>query len=271
MFRAGSNDFNKLPSWYPPPEPLTLGKNEVHVWRASLDLPAAQAQSLQHTLATEELRRAERYYFQKDRKHFIVARGLLRDILGRYLKMEPGLLRFCYNPYGKPGLAGDTGGETLCFNVSHSHGLALYAVTRDRAVGVDVEFIRPDLATEDIAERFFSPREVAVFRALSANMKPEAFFNCWTRKEAYIKARGKGLSIPLDQFDVSLAPGEPAALLSVNGEPQEASRWLLQELDVGSGYAAALAAEDHYWQLKCWQWSVLAKVRVKHRSKNAIK
>ena len=254
MFRAGSNDFNGFPSWYPPPVPLTLGNNEVHVWCASLDLPASQVQSLQNTLVIEELRRAERYYFQKDRKHFIVARGVLRDILGRYLKIEPGQLRFCHNPYGKPGLAGETGGETLCFNVSHSHGLALYAITRDRAVGVDVEFIRPDLATEDIAERFFSPREVAVLRTLPANIQPEAFFNCWTRKEAYIKAKGKGLSIPLDQFDVSLAPGEPATLLSVNGESKEASRWSLQELDVGSGYAAALAAEGHDWQLKCWQW-----------------
>ena len=254
MFRAGSNDFNGFPSWYPPPEPLTLGNNEVHVWRASLDLPASQVQRLRYTLSAEELRRAAGYHFQKDRKHFIVARGVLRDILGRYLKIEPSQLRFCYNSYGKPGLAGETIGETLCFNVSHSHALALYAVTHDRAVGVDVERIRPDLADEDIAERFFSPREVAALRALPANMQPEAFFNCWTRKEAYIKARGKGLSISLDQFDVSLAPGEPTTLLSVNGESKEASRWSLQELVVGSGYAAALAAEGHDWQLKCWQW-----------------
>jgi 4'-phosphopantetheinyl transferase len=255
MFCAGSNDFSDgFPSWHPPPEPLMLGNNEVHVWRASLDLPASQVRSLQHTLAAEELRRAGRYHFPRDREHFTVARGLLRDILGRYLKTPPGQLRFCHHPHGKPGLAGETGGERLCFNVSHSHGLALYAVTRGRAVGVDVERIRPDLSEEDIAERFFSPREVAALRALPTNMQPAAFFHCWTRKEAYIKATGKGLSIPLNEFDVSLTPQEPATLLNVNGEPHEALRWSLQELSVDSGYAAALAVEGHSWQLKCWQW-----------------
>ncbi len=243
-----------LPSWCPPPENLTLGNDEVHVWRAFLDLPASQVQSLQQTLVAEELRRAERYYFQKDREHFIVARGLLRAILGRYLRIEPSQLRFCYGPHGKPELAGQTGGEALRFNVSHSHGLALYALTRDRKIGVDLERIRPDLADEKIAERFFSPREVAVLRALPTNMQPEAFFACWTRKEAYLKARGEGLALCLDQFDVSLAPGEPAALLSTNGDPQEVSRWSLQELDPGPGYVAALAVEGHAWQLKCWQW-----------------
>jgi 4'-phosphopantetheinyl transferase len=257
MFPEANKDFgNASSSWYPPPEPLMLANNEVHVWRASLDLPVSQMRSLQNTLAAEEQRRAERYYFLKDRERFIVARGLLRDILGRYLKMEPGQLRFCHNSYGKPGLAGETGAETLCFNVSHSYGLAVYAVTRGRAVGADVERIRPDLAEEDIIERFFSPREVAALRALPVDMQPEAFFHCWTRKEAYIKAKGTGLSIPLDAFDVSLSPKESAVLLNVSGNPQETSRWSLQELSVDSGYAAALAVEGHDWQLKCWQWMV---------------
>lgn len=240
--------------WLPPSADLALSSDDVHVWRASLDLPASCVQSLQHTLAADELSRAERFYFHKDRKHFIVARGLLRAILSRYLDMEPGQLRFCYSDYGKPSLATMPGQDTLSFNVSHSHGLALYAVTRGREIGIDLERIRADLDCEQIAARFFSPRENAVLRALPAKLKPEAFFNCWTRKEAYIKARGGGLSLPLDQFDVSLAPGEPTTLLNIRGDPQEALRWSLRELMPGPGHMAALAVEGYDWHLTCWQF-----------------
>lgn len=241
------------PLWLPPPADLALSKDDVHVWRASLDLPASGVQSLQHTLAADELSRAERFHFQKDCKRFIVARGLLRAILSRYLDMEPGQLRFCYSPYGKPALA-TTPGQDISFNVSHSHGLAFYAVTRGREIGVDLERIREDLDCEQIAARFFSPHENAVLRALPAKLKPEAFFNCWTRKEAYIKAKGGGLSSSLDQFDVSLAPGEPATLLKTRGDPEEATHWSLRALRPGPGYVAALAVEGHGWRLACWQW-----------------
>ncbi len=244
-----------IPSWYPPPKTLTFGSDEVHVWCASLDLTTPQLQGLEQTLSAEELERAKRYYFQKDREHFIAARGLLRDILGRYLQIEPNQIRFCYGAYGKPELSGEDGWEALCFNVSYSHGLALYAITHGREIGVDLECIRPVQEAEQIAERFFSARENAVFRALPAHEKLQAFFNCWTRKEAYIKAIGDGLSRPLDQFDVSLAPGEPAALLRTNGDHREASRWSLHKLDPGPGYVAALAVEGDGWQLKCWRWA----------------
>jgi 4'-phosphopantetheinyl transferase len=240
--------------WLPPPADLALSSDEIHVWRASLDLPVSRVQSLQQTLAADELSRAERFYFQKDREHFIVARGLLRAILSRYLDMEPGQLRFCYSPYGKPALATTPGQETRSFNVSHSHGLALYAITHSREIGIDLERIRTDLDCEQIAARFFSPRENAVMHALPAKLKPEAFFNCWTRKEAYIKARGGGLSLPLDQFDVPLAPGEPTMLLNTRGDPQEATRWSLRALTPGPGYVAALAVEGQGWRLTCWQW-----------------
>lgn len=243
-----------FPSWSPPPEPLILGSDEVHVWRAFLGLTASCVRSLQHTLSPDEQARAERFYFERDRERFIVARAVLRDILARYLKKKPGQLRFCYNPHGKPALAGQYGREALCFNVSHADGVALYAVTRVRELGVDLEHIRPDLADEQIARRFFSARELAELCALPAHLKPEAFFTCWTRKEAYVKAKGEGLSIPLDQFDVSLAKEEPAALLRTAWDPQEASRWSLQELTPGADYVAALAVEGHHWRLKCWQW-----------------
>ena len=232
-----------------------LGRDEVHVWRARLDRNTSYRQSLQQILTADEQVRAERLYFPKDRQHFVVARGVLRLILSRYLDMEPYQLRFCYNRYGKPGLVTSSGQEALSFNVSHSCGLALYAVTRSREIGIDLERIRRDFACEQIAERFFSPREKATLRALQAKkVKHRAFFNCWTRKEAYIKARGEGLSLPLDQFDVSLAPEEPATLLDMRGDPREASRWSLQELFPGSGYVAALAVEGHGWRLACWEW-----------------
>jgi 4'-phosphopantetheinyl transferase len=200
------------------------------------------------------MKRAERFYLQKDREHFIVARGLLRAILSRYLDMKPSQLRFCYNCHGKPFLATTSGRDTLSFNLSHSHGLALCAVTRGRKIGIDLERVRTDFACEQIAERFFSPRENAALHALPSSMRHEAFFTCWTRKEAYIKAKGEGLLLLLDQFDVSLAPGEPATLLNSRWDSQEASRWSLQELILSPGYTAALAVEGHGWRLTCWQW-----------------
>ena len=241
-------------SWAPPLGTLTLGSNEVHVWQAALDVKASDVQRLQQILSPDERARAGRFYFRKDREHFIVARGVLRVILGRYLGMDPNQIRFSYSPHGKPALAGDSRRNAFHFNLSHSHGLVLYAFTRARELGIDIEHIRPDFASEQIAEHFFSHREVAALRALPAPKQTEAFFNCWTRKEAYIKARGEGLSLPLDQFQVSLVPGEPAALLSTNGDPQETSRWSLQTLDPGHGYVAALAVERRDWRLKCWQW-----------------
>ena len=157
-------------SWCASPQTVTLGKNEVHVWRASLELPSSQVQRLQRNLSEEELERAERFHFQRHRSHFIVARGLLRTILGRYLKIEPGRLAFQYGPKGKPELASDTGSRALRFNVSHSHNLALYAVTHKREIGVDVECIRSDVAGQKIAERFFSPREADALRQLPAEV-----------------------------------------------------------------------------------------------------
>jgi len=240
--------------WNAPPADMAVSNDEVHVWRASLDLAESEVQRLAQTLSADERTRSERFYFERDRQRFIAGRGMLRQILGRYLGIDPSRLRFRYGAHGKPALAEPAGERGLRFNVSHSQGLALYAVTCNREVGVDLERVRPISNADRIAERFFSSQENAALRALPANLKCEGFFTCWTRKEAYIKARGDGLSFSLDQFDVSLAPGAPAALLDVRGHPQEVSRWSLLELIAGSGYVAALAVEGHHWRLKCWQW-----------------
>ena len=243
-----------VPPWLSPSETLTLGCHEVHVWRATLDQSPSQIQSFLLNLAADERARAERYYFENDREHFIVARGVLRAILGSYLNRAPECVSFCYNSHGKPALVGEPDGDGIRFNVSHSHGVALYAVTRGREVGIDLERIRDDVAVVEIAQRFLSSPEVAMLLSLPTEAQRHAFFRCWTRKEAYIKARGEGLSLLLDQFDLSLASGEPDAILGTQRDPSETSRWSLQELTPAPGYVAALAVEAHGWRLTCWQW-----------------
>ena len=245
---------NPVPSWPPLPQSLVMGPDEVHVWQATLDQTPTEMQSFSRYLAEDERARAGRFMFTRDRDHFIVARGVLRAILGRYMNRAPESLSFRYGAHGKPALAGEDNRDAIRFNLSHSHGVALYAITRAREVGIDIERIRCDLAVAEIAERFFSPHEVAMLKMLPSKQQRQAFFRCWTRKEAYIKARGEGLSLSLDQFDVSLVPGEPAAILSTQPDPSEASRWSLEELSPAPGYVAALAAEGRGWHLTCWQW-----------------
>ena len=179
---------------------------------------------------------------------------MLRRILSHYLDISPALIHFSYNRYGKPALAVGANDNQLRFNVSHANDVALYAVTRGREVGLDIEFIRDDFASLEIAERFFSATEVATLQSLPAQLQTEAFFNCWTRKEAYIKALGEGLSHPLHSFAVSLAPSDTAALLSTDNDPEEASRWSLVELSCDTGYVAALVVEGTTPTLRCWQW-----------------
>ena len=235
---------------------LTPPIDEMHVWGASLDVPTSQLDQLHLTLDANERRRPLRYHFRVDRDRFVAARGALRAILGRHLGVDPPTVRFFLGPYGKPEHAGENRADSIRFSVSHSGGLALYAIARGREVGVDLERIRPDVVDAAIAGRFFSPAEVESLRGLPEGQRIQAFFSCWTRKEAYVKARGEGLSLPLDRFVVSLVPGESAALVRDEGDPRAVSRWSLHQLDPGHGYAGALAVEGHGWQLKCWRWVV---------------
>jgi 4'-phosphopantetheinyl transferase len=158
-------------------------------------------------------------------------------------------MEFTYGEQGKPRLRLRESDPGLRFNVSHSHGVAVYALTCGREVGIDVEAVRSNVSAEDIAARFFSPIELAEFRALPVRHRDEGFFLCWTRKEAYIKALGGGLSIPLDSFSVSLTPGQPEALVSAESE-----RWTLRSFQPSRGYAGAVVAEGRDWILHCWNW-----------------
>jgi 4'-phosphopantetheinyl transferase len=238
--------------WETPLELVGLDPDEVHVWRASLDVAPERLQTLSRTLSADERERAERFHFLRDRNRFVAARGLLRILLGRYLQMPPDQLRFGYNSYGKPFLANED--TFVRFNLSHSGVLALYAVTRGHEIGVDVEYVSEDVDTAGLGERFFSTREVAALNSLPAYQKQRAFFACWTRKEAYIKARGEGLSAALDSFSVSLKPAEPPALLNVENDPQEISRWCFQEIHPDPRYAAAVAVEGRNLLFRCLEF-----------------
>jgi 4'-phosphopantetheinyl transferase len=175
-------------------------------------------------------------------------------LIGRYLSLPPQQVVFTYSEYDKPALALAPGGSRLQFNVTHSGNLALLAFCLDAAVGIDVEKKRPLPDGEQIARRFFSPHENRVFRSLPTEQRSAAFFNCWTRKEAYIKAIGEGLSCPLDVFDVTLVPGEPPRLLRIRGSEQAAAAWLLYAFEPQPDFTAALAAFGRDWQLSFWQW-----------------
>ena len=242
-------------SWEAAPPLALLAADEVHVWCASLEQEPARVEALRGHLDEAERAKAGRFHFEKDRRHYVVGRGVLRDLLGRYLRVPPARVTFTYNQYGKPSLAAEFAGGGLRFNISHSGGVGLFAFTRGREIGVDVECLREDFAGREIAQHFFSRREVAALCAVPQEHFTRAFFDCWTRKEAYIKALGEGLSHPLDTFAVSLAPGEPAHLLSTDRDPREASRWSLFELTSLRGFAAALAVEGGGVRVRRYEWA----------------
>ncbi|HEY2988587.1 MAG TPA: 4'-phosphopantetheinyl transferase superfamily protein [Candidatus Binatia bacterium] len=240
------------PAWQNPPEFIEARRDEVHVWRAQLDIASSRVQNRSRLLSVDERERAQRFHFDRDRNNFITARAFLRILMGRYLRTEPSEVKFDYGSNGKPFLA-TAESTAVRFNLSHSKDLALYAVADGREIGIDVECISERVEVDSIAERFFSPPEVAAFRALPGELKRQAFFACWTRKEAYIKARGEGLSMPLDQFSVSLSPGEAAVLREVRWDPEEVSRWSLSALPLDPHYVGAVAVEGHDWSLKFWE------------------
>ena len=234
---------------------------EVHVWRVPLGQSPKHIEYYLAELSDDERARAERFRFPKHRDHFIVARGALREILSRYTATSAEDIVFSYTEYGKPELADSPNG--IHFNVSHSGDLALCALCSGHAVGVDIEWAGRRLLREEaemlrLAKRFFSPAELAALHALPSSDRAQGFLNCWTRKEAYIKARGEGLSLPLDQFTVSLAPDETPALVHTDAGPEETSGWSIHTLHPGEGYVAAVAVEGRDDTLRLWHWSGIA-------------
>ena len=176
-------------------------------------------------------------------------------LLGLYLRIAPRNVRFGYGPRGKPFLAGPSRGKSICFNISHSEDLALFAFSCDRPIGVDVERVRDDISDEEISERFFSADECARLRAFPSHLRVQEFFRYWTCKEAYIKARGEGLHISLNQFEVLTVPGDRLAKVCTKEESEADSQWYVQRLAPRAGYAGAVAAQGHAWHCACWDWS----------------
>ena len=213
----------------------------VHVWIRPLKVPPPIEQAAYELISKEERERAERFRAGNPRSNFILTRAALRSLSAVYLEIDPRAVMFRYSKHGKPELAGPF---DLRLNVSHTDGLALLAFTRKREIGIDVEKIKAAPDAKQLSERFFSLRERSFLKHLSGEELYMAFFRCWTRKEAYVKARGEGLSLPLDQFDVSVAEGEQRALLATRPDPSEAGRWTVRDLQTSPGYAAALAVSE---------------------------
>jgi 4'-phosphopantetheinyl transferase len=217
---------------------IQLPDNEVHVWDGSLDRSAEVVQRFRALLSADERERADRFRFDRARHRYVVGRGQLRCLLARYLGATPAELRFEYGAFEKPALAA----SDLSFNLAHSGAVVLFALTRGGEVGIDVELEESRPRDERLAERFFSPAEVATLRSLPRSERARAFLRCWTRKEAFLKARGDGLQLALDTFDVSLAPGQPAAVTRTEWSRTEPTEWSLSDLsDEHAGYIAALA------------------------------
>lgn len=226
---------------------------DAHIWRISLETGDANINRLLWVLSDEELQRANRFHFEQDRKRFVVARGLLRMLLSDYCNSHPVEHYFNYNSYGKPALSGN---PHIRFNVSHAGDMVLIGICCGREIGVDVERIRPFERAEQIVERYFSTLERSAFRSLPEHLRDKAFFTCWTRKEAYIKAVGKGMSLPLNKFSISFLPDTPPRLLEAPPDDGGNRDWSMQEITVNPGYAAAAVVEgmNVVFIDKEWAW-----------------
>ena len=244
---------NSIIEWSSAANNPVLQSGEIQIWRALLSVDPAILRRLESTLAEDEKTRAARFIFDHDRYHFIAARGILRDLLARYISRASSTIKFVYGPHGKPAVADPDSTLAVRFNLSHSHGIAVIAIGLEREIGIDVELLRPEFAGEDIAKRYFSEKEANELGGLPAELRTEGFFRCWTRKEAYIKARGDGLHVPLDSFSVSLSPDRFPALSSA-----DESRWRIESFvpwcEPGLGYAAAVVAEGKDWTSRYFEW-----------------
>jgi 4'-phosphopantetheinyl transferase len=248
----------------------TLGDNEIHVWCASVADAAVQHREMGSLLDAEERARAAHFHFARHRRRFLVAHAILRLLLGAYGGQDPRDVRFNYGPFGKPAMRG---APDLSFNLSHSEERAVYAFARRIDIGIDVEYRRSELASVELAQRFFAPEEAAALRAVPQASRTEAFFRCWTCKEAFVKAVGKGLSLPLDQFVVSLASDMPARLLCIHGNAEAAAEWSLTELPMPNGYTAALAVRGHERQITMRDWQtpeLTGGIRLTHDDNVAV-
>ncbi|HWH80062.1 MAG TPA: 4'-phosphopantetheinyl transferase superfamily protein [Candidatus Binatus sp.] len=237
-----------MPQWNPAPDQFTLDANCVDVWLIQID-DEAPLPSLLDLLPPAERERAARFKFDKDRRLFATAHASMRAILAKYLDGNPIELEFIEGQNGKPKFSPDFARRKVEFNLSHSHQAALLAVALGRVVGVDIEYIKRDFEFVEVAERFFTMREVAALRSLPSDLRRQAFFKCWTAKEAFLKAKGTGLSGALDEVEIALnSEGQVKISAAVPG-------WILTELDSVDGYEAALVYQESAASIHSYRWS----------------
>ena len=238
---------NSLPWTSAPPLPA-LAQRELHVWRASLDVSLAVIRRLESTLNVDEKLRAEKFVVPQARERFVATRGILRELLARYLEIESEKIDFMYGSQGKPSLS-SVHNSTVRFSVSHSREMGLFAFARYTEVGIDIELVKPDFKGMEIATHFFSSEEIAALAKLPPELGVEAFFGCWTRKEAYVKARGQGLSIPLRSFTVGFTDSKQLL------RDETGAAWSCYALEPAPGFAGAVVAAGENWSLQCWEWA----------------
>jgi 4'-phosphopantetheinyl transferase len=253
--KRGVNSKMDMPGvWMTASSNLSLGEKDVHVWRSNLDLPTARLQVLEQLLSREEKMKAERFYRDRDRRRYAAAHGILKSIIALYLGMEASWVRFQYGRNGKPVLVNEFANTGICFNISHSEGIALFALSRGRQIGVDIETVREIPEISQIASHFFSTRENEALNRIPKGKRLQAFFRCWTVKEAFIKAIGEGLRFPLDSFSVSIDPDEPAELFEVGGDTNEASRWAVETLLPEYGASGAVVVRGKKLRVRRIEW-----------------
>lgn len=241
--------------WRPRPKKLFLKDNDVHLWCSSLLLNSRALNRLKLTLSADELERANRFHFRNHQCSFIVGRGILRSIIADYLQTRPKEIRFRYNAHGKPSIADVSSHSEINFNLSHSHGLAVYAFTRRREIGIDIERLRSNLSFQKIAKRFFTTEEFENLNSLPHDEYIDGFFGLWTQKEAYIKAMGTGLSIPLNRFSVTVKKDQTVRVNEIRIKSNEEGSWSILSLKPKRGYVGALAVEGKSLTIKHWTWS----------------
>lgn len=225
----------------------TLEPDEVHVWQSPLDCDDATVKRAERLLSVAERERSDRFHFARDRRRYIVGRGWLRVFLGGYLQQPPAEVQLESSPQGKPRICANSASD-LRFNVAHSDDSILLAFSRNRELGVDLEREKGHVAWRDLAERYFAPEESAMINAMPPALQQSAFYRCWTCKEAYVKALGFGLQVPLEGFAVSLTPDQPIQLIHTAHDPKQRDRWELRDISPGDGFAAALAVEGRNWR-----------------------
>jgi 4'-phosphopantetheinyl transferase len=240
--------------WCEPPEILAPGQSEIHVWKINLATPAAVAR-LEIFLSAEEREQAARFHFVADKRRFTVRRAVRRQLLAACLEKKPEAVHIRLSSHGQPAIVGQEGAGGLRFSCSHSADWGLVAIASGIELGVDLEQHRPLADAEGLARTYFSDAEIRELAGLPESLKTAGFFNCWTRKEAFVKAIGLGLAFPLNRFSVSLAPGQPAVLLDVAEDCGPAKKWTMVSLEPSADYSSALVFEGKAAPVKFFQWN----------------